>query len=102
MGKTEEEKLVGLLHDVVEDSATTLDDLRKAGFPEDILAAVDCLTKREGEDYSYYLKRIKGNTLGRTVKLYDVADNSDPVRLRMLPILERRELIEKYTRQRVF
>lgn len=96
MGKTEEEKIVGLLHDVVEDSTITLEDLSKVGFSEEVVAAVDCLTKREGEEYLPYLNRIKGNALARQVKLYDLADNSSPIRLQKLAALERSKLIEKY------
>jgi (p)ppGpp synthase/HD superfamily hydrolase len=85
--ETEEERMVGVLHDVVEDSGTTLDDLRARGYPEDVVRAVECVTKRrteEGEDgYARFIDRIvrEGNPLARKVKLADLADNLDVSRL---------------------
>lgn len=74
---TTDQKIVAILHDVVEDTDWTLDSLRARGFPEHILQAVDCLTKREGEDYDQFVLRAKGNRLARAVKLGDLADNCD-------------------------
>ncbi len=76
-GRTEEEKIVGLLHDVVEDTATTLDDLRREGFSEEIVLAVDAITRREGEARADYLLRVKRNQLARAVKISDLKHNSD-------------------------
>ena len=66
---------VAMLHDIVEDTPVTLDCLRYEGFPENIVDAVDAITKRPGEDYTAYLKRVKENPRARTVKLADVAFN---------------------------
>jgi (p)ppGpp synthase/HD superfamily hydrolase len=86
---------VGLLHDVVEDSPTTLDDLRREGFPEYIVQAVDCLTKREGEPYDQFVDRTKTNKLAIAVKLNDLEDNMD---VRRAPRLEEKDLerLNKY------
>ena len=77
----EPDRIAGVLHDVVEDSATTLDDLRKLGYGEEIITAVDCLTKRRGEAYDAYVERCKGNPIARRVKLADLEDNLDLRRL---------------------
>jgi len=79
---SEEEKIVGVLHDVVEDTAWTFEGLRSEGFPEPILAALDCVTKREGEKYEDFVRRSAGNPLARRVKLADLEDNMDVRRLR--------------------
>ena len=78
---TEVEQIVAVLHDVVEKSGQTLDDLRREGFAEDILAAVDRLTKRPGEDYETHIERAKGDPLSRRVKIADLEDNMDPKRI---------------------
>jgi len=75
--KTEKGKVAALLHDVVEDSDYTLLDLQNAGFDNDILKAVDCLTQRENEDYESNFKRIIKNDLAIEVKLCDLRHNSD-------------------------
>ena len=72
---TEEERIVAALHDVVEDSDITLDDLRQAGFPKTILEAVDCLTRRKGEDYEAYVERASSIPLAKKVKIADLEDN---------------------------
>lgn len=75
------EKVVAYLHDVVEDTDVTLDDLRKAGFSEQVAEAVDALTRRDGEDYlSEYLPRVCHNDVARAVKKAGLAHNTDPSR----------------------
>jgi (p)ppGpp synthase/HD superfamily hydrolase len=77
-----DEKIVGLLHDVVEDApGWTFDRLRREGFSELVVAAVDALTRRPDESYSAFIDRAKANPLARVVKLADLADNSDRTRL---------------------
>ncbi len=76
--------MVAVLHDVVEDSAWTLESLRKEGFPEEVIAAVDALTHRAGETYDDYLQRVKQNPLAVVVKLRDLEDNSNILRLQAL------------------
>ena len=79
--ETDAERMVAVLHDVVEDSAWTLEQLRAAGYPEDVLGALDCLTKREGESYEAFIERVRPHALARRVKLADLEDNMDVRRL---------------------
>lgn len=74
-------RIVALLHDVVEDCDVTLDELREMGYSEEIVAALDCVTKREGESYEEFILRSKANPLARRVKLADLADNMDLSRI---------------------
>lgn len=92
---TEDEQLAALLHDVVEDSDLTLDDLRDEGLPESVLAALALLTHQAGEDYEDYVRRIADNPLARKVKLADLADN---MRLDRIPNPTPKDLerLEKY------
>ena len=76
----EEAKAVAYLHDVVEDTDTTLDDLRLYGFTPEVVEAVGAITREEGEDYFDYIERVRGNELARVVKLADLAHNTDPSR----------------------
>ncbi|MCB0105038.1 MAG: HD domain-containing protein [Caldilineaceae bacterium] len=80
----EDAQIVAILHDVVEDTPTTLDDLRAAGFAERILAAIDCVTRREEESYDEFVTRSQSNPLARLVKLADLEDNMDLKRIGML------------------
>ena len=77
MGKTDLEKKVGVLHDVVEDSDVTLADLRASGVEEGVLEAVDLLTHRSGMSYEDYVKNIvnSGNETAIRVKLNDLHHN---------------------------
>lgn len=79
--KTLPEKIVAILHDVVEDTETTLDDLLKLGFDRAIVIAVDCLTKRKGEDRVSAAHRAAANRLACAVKLADLADNMNMTRI---------------------
>lgn len=93
---TDEEKACAWLHDVVEDTPVAFDDLRRAGIPERVVAAVDAMTRREGEDYlGTYVPRICGNAIACEVKLADLAHNMDLSRLpRVTQADERR--VERY------
>jgi len=93
--ESEAEMIIAVLHDVVEDSHWTIEDLRKEGFPEEVLHAVDRLTRREGEDYFDFIKRVKGNSLARKIKLADLEDNMDIRRLKELNPKDF-ELLSKY------
>jgi (p)ppGpp synthase/HD superfamily hydrolase len=75
--KTEKEMMVAVLHDVVEDTHYTLEDLRKAGYPDDVVAAVDALSRRDDESYEDFIERISLNPLAIRVKLGDLEDNMD-------------------------
>lgn len=79
-GKTLDEKIVGVLHDVVEDHAEefSFEYLRSEGFPEYILFAVSCLTKFDPEEaYEDFIKRTERSPLAVAVKLNDLRDNMD-------------------------
>lgn len=85
MGKTNDEKIVGVLHDVVEDSHWTFEMLAKEGFSAEILEALMCVTKiSESEPYDLFIKRVKKNDLAVQVKLNDLTDNMDIRRLAYL------------------
>lgn len=73
-------EIVAILHDVVEDTPVTLNDLAEMGFGPDVIAAVDAMTRREGEDYFDYIERCSQDEIACIVKLADLEDNSDPVR----------------------
>ena len=94
--KTEEEKVVALLHDIVEDTSVTLDDIYKT-FGKVIGDAVDAMTKREGvEPFLGYLKRVQANPIARNVKIADMIHNSDLTRLPFPPREEDLQREEKY------
>jgi (p)ppGpp synthase/HD superfamily hydrolase len=69
-------KIVAVLHDVVEDTPVTFDDLEQEGFSGEILAAVRCVTHAEGESYADYVVRCRADQIARRVKLSDLADNT--------------------------
>ena len=77
----EAERMVAVLHDVVEDSSYTLERLRELGYPEEVLGALEHLTKREGETYEAFIERVLPHPLARRVKLADLEDNMDVRRL---------------------
>ncbi len=81
---SEQEKIVALLHDVVEDSEYTLVELRQQGFSDEIVNAVDCMTRRSGESYSQFIERCATNSISRIVKSADLEDNMDIRRLESL------------------
>ena len=80
---TEDAMMAAVLHDVVENSTWTLDDLRKERFSNEVLNAVDSLTHRdkEREDYWDYIKRAGSDPIALKVKLADLLDNLNPNRL---------------------
>lgn len=78
--KTEDEKVLALLHDTVEDAGVSLEDVRER-FGAEIAEALDHLTHRDGESYSEYLGRVIENPLAARVKLADLRDNMDLTRL---------------------
>ena len=75
--QTEAERMAAVLHDVVEDSAWTLDDLRARGFADEVVQAVDALTRRDGEDYDALVDRAAAHPVARRVKIADLEDNMD-------------------------
>lgn len=73
--------MAAVLHDVVEDTAVTLNDLVSEGFDADVIAAVEALTKRPGESRMQAAQRAAVNAVARTVKLADNAENMDLSRI---------------------
>jgi (p)ppGpp synthase/HD superfamily hydrolase len=93
-----EERIVAVLHDVCEDCpGWDFDRLRREGFSERIIAALDSVTKRDGEDYEAFVRRAAADPVGRAVKLADLNDNSDLTRIAE-PAPRDFERIEKYRR----
>lgn len=94
--KTNDEKIVGILHDVVEDTDVSIDDLRGFGFSDDIIAAIDAITRRDNEMYSLYISRVMSNDLATIVKIYDLEHNMDTSRLGREITDSDRSLLKRY------
>ena len=96
MGKTENEKIVGVLHDVIEDTDWTFERLAEEGFSDEVIAALKCVTKTsENENYDDFIDRVKKNPLAAAVKINDLTDNMD---IRRLPYLSDKDVkrLKKY------
>jgi (p)ppGpp synthase/HD superfamily hydrolase len=91
----DDEKIVAVMHDIVEDTDITLDDLRNEGFSEQVISAIECVTKGEEEDYDSFIERISHNPLAIQVKLADINDNMDLSRLSNVTEKDL-ERVEKY------
>lgn len=79
--ETEEEKIVGVLHDVIEDTWVTKDFLSEMGFSVRIIAAIEMLTRNNDETYAEFITRCATDELAKKVKLADIADNKDLTRI---------------------
>ncbi len=97
---TEDEKIVAVLHDVLEDTAVTADDLRAEGMTEWQLAALVAVTRRNDEPYTDAVRRALRDPIGRVVKRADHEHNTDPARLARLPDDVATRLRQKYERVR--
>lgn len=91
----EPERISGILHDVIENSEWTLDDLRAEGFSEEIIEIVDCLSRRDEEEYADYIDRVLANSSACRVKLADLDDNLRMQR-QLAPSDETEEQLLKY------
>ena len=80
-GSTIEENIVGVLHDVVEDTGWSCDSLRQAGFSEVVVQAVAALTRQPEMTYEDFISQVTRNPIARQVKLFDLEDNMDLSRL---------------------
>lgn len=78
------EKIVALLHDIVEDTDVTVPDLKNLKFSKEVIEAVDVITKKKDQEYFSYLKLIKDNSIAKKVKIEDLKHNSDLKRLRFV------------------
>ena len=87
--------IVALLHDVIEDTEYTLDDLRKFGFAEDVLSAISLMTHADDVPYMEYVVKIKTNPIAKAVKLADLKHNSDMSRLDRITQTDE-ERVKKY------
>ncbi|WP_199182387.1 bifunctional (p)ppGpp synthetase/guanosine-3',5'-bis(diphosphate) 3'-pyrophosphohydrolase [Cryobacterium sp. Y11] len=99
---TNDEKIVAVFHDVVEDTAVTLDYLRTPGFEEHVVRAMDAVTKRKGGPLAELMARVAANPLALIVKLADISHNADPVRQAGLSGEAQARLTEKYAKLAVF
>lgn len=79
--RTDAQRIVALLHDVVEDSPVTLEDLTGEGFPPEITAGVDGMTRRQDESYEEFIGRAAQNPLSASIKRLDLEDNLNTLRL---------------------
>ena len=93
--KDEYTTCVALLHDVVEDSAYSLQDLTNAGFPEEVVHAVARMSHDIFEPYMDYVRTLSTDPLARTVKLADLAHNCDLTRLDHITEADRKR-VQKY------
>jgi hypothetical protein len=94
-GRTQGEKVIGWLHDVVEDTDTTVRDLEAMGFA-DYSDTLDAISRRQGEPYFKYIERVKQDPLATRVKLHDIADHLVPRPGFELPA----SLVERYKKAR--
>ena len=92
---SEASTIVALLHDVVEDTDYTLDDIAAAGFGKEIVDAIALMTHEDDVPYLDYVANLKDNPIAREVKLADLAHNSDQSRLGEIDE-ETRQRLEKY------
>ena len=96
---TPDEMMAAVLHDVVEDTPVTLDALRAEGFPEPVIAAVDAVTRRGGESYEEFVERAGADPVGRRVKIADLEDNMNLLRLGARGVSEKdMERLNRYLR----
>jgi GTP diphosphokinase / guanosine-3',5'-bis(diphosphate) 3'-diphosphatase len=98
---TIEQRIVAVLHDVVEDSGHDVSDIEE-WFGDDIALAVDALTRRSGETYTSFIRRCAENPLARYVKNLDLADNMDLARLGREPNIDDARRQQKYAGARGF
>jgi len=77
----EEFMIVAVLHDIIEDTTITLKTLGKMGFDKEILEAIDAISRRDEEEYMDYIARVCSNNIAYQVKLKDVEDNINLLRL---------------------
>ena len=94
---TDHERMTAVLHDVIEDTTVTIEKLAGEGFPDEVLRALECLTRDKRETYEAFIERLLPNALARRVKLADLEDNSDLTRIAN-PTDRDRERVKKYAR----
>lgn len=106
MGKTIEEQIVGVCHDLFEDTSITYRALEHQ-FNKTVADAVAAMSRDYGEQayeetYMDFIERVAKNELARKVKLYDLADNMDYDRLSELPEVDRKKLLSRYSKAKAY
>ena len=96
---TIEHKIVAVLHDILEDTETTIEDLYQFGFQEHIIDAIVALTKKQGETRLEAAQRARQNPIARVVKLADINDNMDLSRIQS-PTVKDFERLKEYQQVR--
>ena len=79
--QTDNERMAAVLHDVVEDSDWTLDDLRKENFDNEVIDAVNLLTRDDNDSYEEFVQKAASNPISKAVKIADITDNLDLSRI---------------------
>ncbi len=99
--ETQEEKIVAILHDVVEDSSVILYELKKIGFSSTVINAIDVISRKKDETVNLYYHRIFNNKIAIKVKIKDLEDNMNLTRYTKIKKTElnRIEMYHKYWRQ---
>lgn len=95
--ETIEEKIVAVLHDVVEDTEVTIDQLREIGFSEEILEAINLLTRAKEDSYEEFIDKTLKNRIARNVKIADIKENMNLSRIQD-PSEQDYMRLEKYKR----
>jgi len=88
--------IVGVLHDIVEDTPVTLNEI-ESSYGIEIKDAIDALTKQDGEQYLHMIDRVKANPIAKIAKKYDIEDNTQISRLTKLDQANRERILNKYT-----
>lgn len=96
--KDEDSVCVALLHDILEDTACSADQLKSYGFGDVVVNAVVALTKKDDEDYFRYIARVAENEIAKKVKIADLLHNTDTTRLSGVPTDADLARCEKYRR----
>lgn len=93
----DEDRIAAVLHDLIEDTDWTAEQLRAEGFDAAVVTAIETLTRRPGESYEEFILRVSRNPISRRVKLADLADNLD---LSRLPVTSQEDFarVAKYER----
>lgn len=92
----EDRAIISVLHDVIEDSNVTLADLRKEGFSNAVVEAVEAVSRIKDETYEAFIDRAATNPLAKPVKVADLLDNMDTSRLAVLSHNQAKKLVAKY------
>ena len=95
--KSEDEMIVAVLHDVIEDTTITYEDLEKEGFASSIIESITALTRKPSEDYMDFINRCKQNEIARKVKMQDISDNMNLSRMGDMDLTDK-----DYSRQKKY